>query len=330
MASFAYIGIELVIITAGEARFPTRDLPKASRRMYVYALIFYIFGMLFVSLCVPYTHPRLLHRGNDIYSKTTPLSTPAYIIAIQEAHIRFLPGFINALFLFCAATAGMTALYASSRTLYAITRDSSLAPLRIFGKTDSRGVPYYAVLASWSISLFAFLQVSGTATIAPKVLDVFSRVGTTSCLIVWGCQCLAFLRFFYGQKFQSSIVNRKNRQTYAGYRSTPQPLAAYVGLIACSIIVFFNGWEGFYKIHKRNRYGAEETGITKGEIAQELISAYLGPVLFVALYAGNKILYGTRRVPLNEIRYLETRPDWEEPWDEDGRPAWKRFLSWIF
>jgi yeast amino acid transporter len=177
MASFAYIGIELVIITAGEARFPTRDLPKASRRMYIYALVFYIFGMLFVSLCVPYDHPRLLHRGMDVYGKPekggSRQSTPGYIIAIQEAGIRFLPGFVNAAFLFCAATAGMTALYASSRTLYAITRDSSIKPLRVFGKTDSRGVPYWAVLASWSIALFGFLQVSGgdhnAKNIAPKV-----------------------------------------------------------------------------------------------------------------------------------------------------------------
>ena len=82
-------------------------------------------------------------------------------------------------------------------------------------------------------------------------------------------------------------------------------------------------------IHKWRKFGAA-SGVAKGDIAQELISAYLGPVMFVLLWGGYKWIYKTRVVPLNELKYLETRPDWEEPWDDDNRPGWKRFLSWIF
>lgn len=332
MSAFAYVGVELVVVCAGEARYPTRDLPKASRRMWIFALTFYVAGMFFASLNIPWNDPSLLRRASPSNQKSGQYT--AYILAIRNAGIPHLPGFVNAAFLFCAATCSMTALYASSRTLYAITRNSRIGFLRFFARTNSTGVPFVAIIASWSFSLFAFLQLAGNPTsrsgsnsrIGEKLLDVFSRLGTTSAMICWMSNCIAFIRFYGGLRYQSAIIDRKNKHTYRGYRSSRQPLTAWFGAISCALLVTFNGWEAFYKIHQKRTWKPELKGT---DIAAELIGAYVGPLLFVSLYVGHKFIYKTQMVALPNMEYIVARPDWEEPWENDDRPRWRRFLSWI-
>jgi amino acid transporter len=94
----------MVMVAAGEARRPRRDLTAAAKYMYLVPAFLYVLGSFLVGLNVNYLDPRLyrLHETQgDITGKLSP-----FIIAVQNAGIPFLPGFLNACFLFSAHTAG--------------------------------------------------------------------------------------------------------------------------------------------------------------------------------------------------------------------------------
>lgn len=91
------------MVTAGEARRGRRDLTAAAKYMYLVPVCLYVLASFLVGLNVNFLEPRLyrLHESQaDITGKLSP-----FIIAVQRAGIPFLPGFLNACFLFSAHTA---------------------------------------------------------------------------------------------------------------------------------------------------------------------------------------------------------------------------------
>lgn len=109
-AMFQFMGGEMALVTSGEAKRPMRDLPIAARYMYLLPINFYLVAMLFLGLNVNYLDPRLYHPhiGNIGPSRLQGLQTAAispFVIAIEKAGIKVLPGFLDACFTFSALTA---------------------------------------------------------------------------------------------------------------------------------------------------------------------------------------------------------------------------------
>jgi amino acid transporter len=145
---------------------------------------------------VPYTDPDLLNLY-DLRPATGHLSP--FVIAIKNAGMDFLPGFVSAAILFASWSTVNTSLFVASRTLYgmAVKLDPSDYPrLSVFRQTTRNGVPLPAIFASCIFAPLAYLQCGGDNP--QKLLLVFSQVETVTCLIVWMCQCLAFIRFYNG------------------------------------------------------------------------------------------------------------------------------------
>jgi amino acid permease len=111
------------------------------------------------------------------------------------------------------------------------------------------------------------------------------------------------------------------------YRSRLQPLLAYIGIIGCSLFILFNGWETFVLIARRR--------ITAKEAAIQLISSYLGLILFVAFYVGYKFYYGTKiQSYANFDGLYEPMQRMNTPEDLDEKVQTKRslamrFWSWV-
>ncbi|KAL8664374.1 MAG: hypothetical protein Q9202_003063 [Teloschistes flavicans] len=111
-AMFQFMGGEMALVTSGEAKRPMRDLPIAARYMYLLPISFYLVAMLFLGLNVNYLDPRLYHPhiGNIGPSRLQGLQTAAispFVIAIEKAGIKVLPGFLDACFTFSALTAAI-------------------------------------------------------------------------------------------------------------------------------------------------------------------------------------------------------------------------------
>ena len=97
------MGGEMVIVTASEARSPRKDLSVAARYMYLVPMTFYLIGIILVGLCIDQGNSSI-YRPHDTSDTPSARQSP-FVATIVEAGISFLPGFLNACFLFSALTA---------------------------------------------------------------------------------------------------------------------------------------------------------------------------------------------------------------------------------
>ena len=110
MAMFQFMGGEIALATAGEARRPMRNLPIAARYMYLVPISFYLVAILCVGLNINYLDPRLYHSHIPFYinPRLEGMQTAArspFVIVVENAGISTLPGFLNAAYIFSALTA---------------------------------------------------------------------------------------------------------------------------------------------------------------------------------------------------------------------------------
>ena len=153
-AGYSYSGTETVVLTAAEASNPTKQIPKASKRVLYRICLFNIGSALIIGMVVPYTHPSLTGGAGNAASSP-------FVIAIKEAGIKVLPSIVNAVILTSAWSAGNTFVYVASRTLVGLAHGGA-AP-KFIGKVDKRGVPYYAVTLTLLMGVLAYLSESNSS-----------------------------------------------------------------------------------------------------------------------------------------------------------------------
>ncbi len=119
-AAFAYGGVEMVAVAAGEAENPRKNIPKAVRRVFWRILFFYVLGALAVGVLVPYNDKQLL----DARKAGAPgAAASPWVIAIYRAGIPVLPSIINAVILTSASSSANAFLYTGSRYLFALAQN---------------------------------------------------------------------------------------------------------------------------------------------------------------------------------------------------------------
>lgn len=105
-ACFAYTGTEVVGAAFGETPNPRKNIPRAVNQTLWRIGIFYVLGVLLLSMAVPYNDERLI---GSTKSKTSAAASP-YVIAMAIGGIDVLPDIINAcllVFVISAANTGM-------------------------------------------------------------------------------------------------------------------------------------------------------------------------------------------------------------------------------
>lgn len=150
-ASFSFIGVETVVITAAESVDPHRAIPKAARRVTYRIAFFYILGALLIGIIVS-------PNAKDLTSGSDNANSSPFVIAIKEAGISALPSIVNACILVAAWSAGNSYCWVGSRMIVAMTTDHQLP--QIFGRCTKHGVPYVAVIVAWLFGPLAYLSKS--------------------------------------------------------------------------------------------------------------------------------------------------------------------------
>jgi yeast amino acid transporter len=228
-SGFAYAGIEMVAVAAGETEDPQKNIPKAIRRLFWRILFFYVLGALAVGMLVPYNDPNLLNGGAGAASSP-------WVIGIKRAGISVLPSIINAVVLISAASSGNALLYSGSRYLLALA-EGGQAP-RFLLKCTKKGVPIYCVLVTGSVSLLTFMVVSnGGAT----VFLWFANLVTTAALFTWCSICIAYIGFDKAVRVQGVDKNE------LAFRGRFQPYLAWGSLGFFALLILFNGFFVFTK-----------------------------------------------------------------------------------
>lgn len=300
-AGFAFItSPELIALAAGETMAPRRNIPKAARRFVWRLAIFYGLGSLMVGVITPSSDDRLLNPESNANSSP-------WVIGIQRAGIVGLNHVVNAAILTSAWSAGNAFLYSGSRVMYSLALNGQ-APA-IFKKTSKSGVPYFAVLATWSIGLLAYLNVSNTSA---KVFDWFWAICTISGFIAWIVIMITYLRFHAAMKFRGLLHTLP-------YRSPFQPYFTYFTLFMLVLLTLTNGFHIF---------------VTANWDVEDFVAAYITLPIFLALYIGHKIF---RRTPMarkiEDIDVVTGVREMEELAAEDVKPVprnvWQRIWFWI-
>ena len=132
LALFSYLGVEVVAVTAGEARDPERSIPHALRSVFWRLVLFYVAGIALLVGLVPWT--RL------------GLDASPFVRAFEAVGLPAAPSVMNFVVLTAALSSANTNLYLSTRMLFSLSR-GGYAPVALGGLTR-RGIPLKALVAS--------------------------------------------------------------------------------------------------------------------------------------------------------------------------------------
>ncbi|KAF7294979.1 AA-permease domain-containing protein [Mycena indigotica] len=268
-ALFAYIGTELVGVTAGEAQNPRRNIPIAIRRTFFRILIFYVGGVFVIGLIVPSTNKTLFTATK---AKTGAAASP-FVVAITLVGIRVLNHIINAAILSFVLSAANSDLYIGSRTLYGLAVEGK-APA-IFSRVNRNGVPWPALTLCTLFCCLVFLNVSASSA---KVFTWFVNLVSTFGAITWICISASHIAFMKALRVQG-----KSRDELP-YKAPFQPYGSWFALISTIIILIFKGFDTFMPFTK-----------------DTFVTSYIGLPVFGLLYFGYKFYYKTKAIPSSKV-----------------------------
>lgn len=251
---YSYLGVEVIAITAFEAR----DLPSLrvpSKWIAYIVFVLYLLVTIGELLNVSWLNNDLppVYGGISMHQLPKPRTRTIILLTALQARCPNIAGLFNGALLYSAISAANTNLYISSRTLYGMTRRPGphFRWLSALGSVwHKNGVPMVALLISALFFMWLpIVAVRGGYSIAD--LTEFMNVNASvSCLLVWASQCFAFIRYYtWTQKHKDALAKRLSesdgpnfsRRTEGCKTSTLldrfQPVPAWFGLIACLVIV---------------------------------------------------------------------------------------------
>lgn len=320
-AVFAYLGTELVGVTVGEAQNPRKVVPRAIKLTFYRIIFFYCLSVLFIGMCIPYNSAALSFATKQ----TTGASASPFVVAIIEAGIPILPDIINGAILMFVFSASNSDLYIASRTLYGLACNGN-AP-KIFKRTDSRGVPVYALGLSAAFALLAYMNVADDSkTVFTYFVNLVSMFGLESWISI-----LVTHVFWCKAKKAQGIPN-----TAFPYVAPLGMWGSYFALFWCVLIGITKNFNVF--THSKT-YGSFDY--------KNFVTGYIGiPIYLIALF-GHKFWTKSKTVKAHEADFYTGKDviDREEEeflaakaardaqrGNKKGWGGWfyKTFLSWLF
>ena len=168
IATFAFVGIELVGATAAETANPTRTLPRAINQIPIRILVFYVLSLVVIMSVTPW---------DKVNPELSPFVNLFSLIGIAAA-----ASIMNFVVLTSAASAANSGLYSTSRMLYGLAH-KGMAPAPV-GRLSRRMVPAVGLIVS-----VIFVGSSLVLLLSDSVMGAFTVVTTISAVLfifVWG------------------------------------------------------------------------------------------------------------------------------------------------
>jgi amino acid transporter len=194
VAAFAFGGTELVGLAAAEAANPRKSLPQATKQVFWRISFFYILSLFLLGLIVPSDNPNLLN-SSGANSKFSP-----FVIAIRLAGIKALPSIFNVIITISVISVANSCTFGSTRTMQALA-ERGMGPA-FLAHVDKHGRPIWGVAIQLLFGLLAFI---GEAKNATTVFNWLLSLSGLSYFFVWGCICLAHIRFRSAWKAQGHV-----------------------------------------------------------------------------------------------------------------------------
>src|SRR6266850_2148959 len=134
---FAYQGVELIGVTAGEAENPTVVLPRATNSIIYRILLFYIGALVIIMSLVPW---------NELSPDMSP-----FVLMFDRMGVPGAANIINVVVITAAASSCNGGIFSTGRMLYSLALNGQ-AP-KAFGQLNKRHVPAVGIHASAAVML---------------------------------------------------------------------------------------------------------------------------------------------------------------------------------
>jgi AAT family amino acid transporter len=166
MVLFAYVGIEMIGLSAGEAENPTKTIPMAIDSLAWRILIFYV-GALFVILAIFPWH-RVGQQGSP------------FVAMFESIGLREAAGIINFVVITAALSSCNAGIFSGGRLLLGLSKIGN-AP-QALGEVSKSGVPMKAILMT---ILLPTLGVALNYFVPEKAFQWITAAVTLIGLLVW-------------------------------------------------------------------------------------------------------------------------------------------------
>ncbi|MEK5161138.1 amino acid permease [Paenibacillus sp. FSL R5-0527] len=209
MVVFAFVGVELVGVSAAETSNPEKNIPSAINKIPLRILFFYV-GAIIALLCI------------NPWTELSPSESP-FVKTFSLVGIPIAAGIINFVVLTSAASACNSGMFSTSRILYNLSKNNQASSH--FAKLNKNHVPRNGLLIST-------LVLSGGALLSKLIPEqAFGVVTTISaiCFIwVWGVVLVCHIKY---KKTQPEL------QAKSKFKAPFTPFVNYAVLTLFAIIL---------------------------------------------------------------------------------------------
>lgn len=211
IVAFAYTGVELIGVTAGEAQNPSEVLPRATNGILFRILLFYIGALVVIMSLVPW---------NQLDPSTSP-----FVFVFAKLGMPAAAHIINAVVITAAASSCNSGIFSTGRMLYNLAQRGQ-AP-KVFGVVSSAHVPAAGIHASAAVMLIAVVL---NYFVPAQVFTWVTSVAVVGALWTWGIIMVAHANY------RRAIERGKAKSV--SYR---MPGAPYVNWIVVAFLVTVSG-----------------------------------------------------------------------------------------
>ena len=215
LVMFSFGGVELVGITAGEAKNPQKSIPLAINNVIWRILIFYI-GALGVMMA--------LYPWNEVGTNGSP-----FVLIFDKVGIPGAAHIINFVVITAALSAFNSGLFASGRMLHNLSLQNN-GP-KYFGKLSKNGSPRRGILFT---SLFLLVAVVLNYIVPEKVFLYISAVATVAVITSWTIILIAQL------KFRQSKTKKEIEKL--AFKMPLYPISTYLALTFLALVIVLIGF----------------------------------------------------------------------------------------
>ncbi|MFD2443784.1 amino acid permease [Bacillus sp. CGMCC 1.16607] len=218
IALFSYLSIEMIAVTAGEAKDPQTAVPKALKSTVFRLIIFYLLTLTLMLAIVPWA-------GAGV--EKSP-----FVKVIELINIPGAAGIMNFVVLVAALSAMNSQLYITTRMMFSLSR-AGYAPAR-FGKLNKKNVPVYSlILSTIGIAIAAVIHaiVPDQAYLLMMGISMFGAMFTWFMIFV--------THYFFRNKYSGEPIPIK----MWGY-----PYLTLLGALLMLSLLFTTWFVSFFKM----------------------------------------------------------------------------------
>lgn len=214
MVVFAYVGIEMIGLSAGEAENPEKTIPMAIDSLAWRILIFYG-GALFVIMAI--------FPWNEVGNQGSPFVAMFDRIGLREA-----AGIVNFVVITAALSSCNAGIFSGGRLLYGLALNG-YAPKKM-GILSKGGVPSRAVVATVLVPMFGVLL---NYFVPEKAFQWVTAAVTLIGLLVW-------ISILSTQLMFRKSLTEEQKQSL-NYKSLWWPYASWIALAFIGLVIVLMG-----------------------------------------------------------------------------------------